>query len=301
MKRNLMTYLIGAILVVIFALWLCMFQVRKSEVAVVTFLGKPTRDIIEPGAYWKLPPPFNRVYKFDQRIQSFEDKLSEEFTKDGVTLDSMVYVGWRITEPKLFYPKFKGGSVKAAESTIQSILQSAKSSVVGKHELPDFVNADPKLLKLDDIEKEIKTLVDAQLASSAYGIKVEFLGIKRLGFPESVTESIFEQMKSDRNRIASATESEGRSEAEKIRSRANSDAAKTVATANAEATRILAQGELKAAELLPVFEQNPALATFDLRLKALQDSLKQNSTLIFDPRTPPFDLFQSFSTNRVSK
>jgi membrane protease subunit HflC len=201
----------------------------------------------------------------------------------------------------LFYPRVRGGSVRAAESTIQSILQSAKSSVVGKHDLADFVNADPKLLKLDEIEREIKALVDGQLASGAYGIKVEFLGIKRLAFPENVTESIFEQMKSDRNRVASTTEAEGRSEAEKIRSRAISDAAKIVATANAEATRIVAQGELKAAELLPVFEQNPGLATFDLRLKALQDSLKQNATLIFDPRTPPFDLFQAFATNRVSR
>jgi hypothetical protein len=56
-------------------------------------------------------------------------------------------------------------------------------------------------------------------------------------------------------------------------------------------------GEAAAAEFLPVFEQNPALANFDLRLKALEDSLKERATLIFDQRTPPFDLFQGFPTN----
>jgi hypothetical protein len=68
-----------------------------------------------------------------------------------------------------------------------------------------------------------------------------------------------------------------------------------------QAIRIRGEGEAKAAELLPVFELNPALANFDLRLKALEQSLKEKSTLIFDQRTPPFDLFQGFATNRPSK
>ena len=40
MKRNLLTLVIGAVLIVIFALLLFVFQVRQSEVAVVTTFGK---------------------------------------------------------------------------------------------------------------------------------------------------------------------------------------------------------------------------------------------------------------------
>ena len=43
MKRNVLTLVIGAVLVVIFALLLFVFQVRKSEVAVVTTFGRITR------------------------------------------------------------------------------------------------------------------------------------------------------------------------------------------------------------------------------------------------------------------
>jgi hypothetical protein len=46
-----------------------------------------------------------------------------------------------------------------------------------------------------------------------------------------------------------------------------------------------------------VFQQNPELANFLLRLNALEQSLKERSTLIFDQRTPPFDLFSGISTN----
>ena len=41
MKKNLLTVVIAAVLVVIFALLLFVFQVRQSEVAVVTTFGKP--------------------------------------------------------------------------------------------------------------------------------------------------------------------------------------------------------------------------------------------------------------------
>jgi hypothetical protein len=36
-------------------------------------------------------------------------------------------------------------------------------------------------------------------------------------------------------------------------------------------------------------------------LQAIEQSLKERSTLIFDERTPPFDLFQGYLTNRNSK
>ena len=48
MKRNSLTIIIGAVLVVIFALLLFVFQVRQSEIAVVTTFGKPTSQNYRP-------------------------------------------------------------------------------------------------------------------------------------------------------------------------------------------------------------------------------------------------------------
>ena len=61
MKRNYLTLAIGLLLVVVFGCWLCFYQVRTTEVAVVTTFGKPKRDITEPGLYFKAPPPFQYV------------------------------------------------------------------------------------------------------------------------------------------------------------------------------------------------------------------------------------------------
>ena len=182
MKKNLITIVIAAVLVVIFALLLFTFQVRQSEVAVLTTFGKPAaNNIDQPNLYFKWPWPIQQVYRFDQRVQNFEDKYSENLTADNTMLLTSVYVGWRISDAKEFFPKFAGGSVEAAQRQLETMLRSAKAAVIGKHNLSDFVNADPKQLKLEAIEDEIKTAVQNQLATQNYGISIDFLGIKKLG------------------------------------------------------------------------------------------------------------------------
>src|SRR5271168_3290738 len=108
MKRNVLTVIVGAVLILIFGLLLFVFQVRRSEVAVVTTFGKPVQNINQPGAYFKWPWPIQKVYKYDQRVQNFEDKFSENFTGDNIILLSSVYVGWKISDAGTFIRKFPG-------------------------------------------------------------------------------------------------------------------------------------------------------------------------------------------------
>jgi membrane protease subunit HflC len=302
MKKNLITIVIAAVLVVIFALLLFTFQVRQSEVAVLTTFGKPAaNNIDQPNLYFKWPWPIQQVYRFDQRVQNFEDKYSENLTADNTMLLTSVYVGWRIFDAKEFFPKFAGGSVEAAQRQLETMLRSAKAAVIGKHNLSDFVNADPKQLKLEAIEDEIKTAVQNQLATQNYGISIDFLGIKKLGLPESVTQTVFDRMKSERQVLISEAQFQGEAEATKIKSAAERQAADVIANANADATRIEGAGVAEAAKTLSVFQQNPELAIFQLQLEALKSSLNQKSTLIFDERTPPFSLFQNLPANNAGK
>jgi membrane protease subunit HflC len=300
MKRNLLIIIVGAVLVVIFALLLFTFQVRQSEVAVVTTFGRITGPPCQPGLHLKWPWPIQQVYKFDERIQDFQDKFSENFTADNITLIMSVYVGWRISDAPAFLNSFKDGSVSAAQSQLQSMLTSAKSAVVGSNSLSAFVNADPKQLKFDQIQNEIEQAVRDELQTNNYGIQIEFLGIKKLGLPASVTEAVFTRMKSERNILISQAQNEGAAEAIKITANANRQASETLADAQAQATRIEGEGVAEAAKTLPIFQENPDLAVFLLRIGAVQQALNQNATLIFDQHMPPFDLFQDLPTNMPS-
>ncbi len=299
MKKNLITVIIAAVLVVIFALLLFTFQVRQSEVAVLTTFGKPAaNNIDQPNLYFKWPWPIQQVYRFDQRTQNFEDKFSENLTADNTMLLTSVYVGWKISDAKEFFPKFAGGSVAAAQRQLETMLRSAKAAVIGKHNLSDFVNADAQQLRLETIENEIKTAVQGELATHNYGMNIEFLGVKKLGLPESVTQTVFDRMKSERTKFISEAQFKGEAEATKIKSGAERQAADVLANAQAEATRIEGAGVAEAAKTLSVFQQNPELAIFQLQLEALKTSLNQKATLIFDERTPPFSLFQNLPANK---
>jgi membrane protease subunit HflC len=302
MKKNLITVIIAALLVVIFALLLFTFQVRQSEVAVLTTFGKPAdKNIDQPNLYFKWPWPIQQVYRFDQRVQIFEDKFSENLTPDGTMLLTSVYVGWRISDAKEFFPKFAGGSVAVAQQQLEQMLRSAKAAVIGSNNLSAFVNADPAQLRLEAMENEIKDRVQNDLTAHNYGITIEFLGIKKLGLPESVTQTVFDRMKSERQKLISAAQFNGEAEATKIKSGAEREAAAVIANAQAAATRIEGEGDAEAAKTLGTFQQNPELAIFQLQLDALKSSLNQKSTLIFDERTPPFSLFQNLPADAAAK
>ncbi|MGA2243376.1 MAG: protease modulator HflC [Verrucomicrobiota bacterium] len=301
MKKNALTLIIAAVLLVIFVLLLFTFQVPQSQVVVVSRFLEPKRTIDQPGLYLKWPWPIDSINRFDQRVQTFEDQFNEMVLADNSTLLASVYVGWRISDAKAFFPKFPGGSALAAQRQLQNIVGSAKSRVMGGHKLSDLVNSDPSKLKFDDIEKEIRTSVEGQLAQNNYGISIEFLGIKRIGLPESVTQAVFLRMKAERTKYITEAQSQGDAQAAKIKSDAERQASDLVADATAEATRIQGKGETEAAKLLGVFQQNPQLAVFELQLDALKTSMNQKSTLIFDERWSPFSLFQNLPSNSQAK
>jgi membrane protease subunit HflC len=299
MKRNPLILAIGVLLVLIVCLLLFVFQVRKSEVVVVTTFGKPTRDIAEPGPHLKWPWPIESVHRFDQRVQNFEDKLTEGLTQDSFNVLASVFVGWEITDSKAFFPKFAGTSepIAEAEKVMDRMLSNAKAAVIGKHPLFDFLSTTAEGNKFADIEKEILGVIQNQVKANNYGLKIDFLGIKHLGLPENVTASVFERMQAERKRLADKSQFEGEAEAQTIRAEADRKAAVVLADAGAKATAIRGKGEAEAAKSLSVFQQSPELATFIFRLNALEDSVKDKTTLILDQQTPPFDLFRGVSTN----
>jgi membrane protease subunit HflC len=291
MKRNPLTLLIGALLLVVFVLLLFVFQVRKSEVAVVTTFGKPTaRKYTEPGAYFKWPWPIQKVHKLDQRIQNFEDRFEEALTPDGYNLLVMTYVGWKISEPQLFFPKFAGGSVSEAEKSLEGLVRSAKNEIIGQHPFSHFISTDEKELKFVEIENEILQKVQDQVRANNYGIEIKFLGIKKLGLPEGVTQSVFDRMKNERQVKVAQIQFKGEEEASKIKSAADRDSAKLLNDAEATAINIRGEGDAAAAKSFAVFEQNPELAILILKLNALELTLKDKTTLILDQNTPPLDL-----------
>lgn len=290
MKRNPVTLVTAGLVAVIFAAMLFAFQVRQTEVAVVTTFGRYSRTVDQPGFQFRLPWPVQNVYKFDNRIHSFQKKYEQTSTADGKFILVETFIGWKIKNAQVYLERF-GGRDQSAEESIEGLLRDAKTTVIGRHPFADLISPDREKLKFDDIEREMLEGIQ-QKAADTYGIEVTMLGIKQLGLPESVTTAVFDRMKSARQKLAAAYRGEGDDRAQRIRSDADRQKADILSQAESRATIIRGEGEASAAKALTSFEQNPELAVFLLKLNALEAALKYKSTLVLDPRTPPFDLLE---------
>ena len=298
MKQNKITLVTSGVLLLIFLCMLFTFQVRQTEVAVVTTFGRFSRSVTNAGFQWRLPWPVQKVYWFDNRLQIFESKIDQPITEDHISLLISIYVGWRITDPKLFLESFNGDITKA-EQTLEPIARNAKNGRIGEHRFGDLISTNQADLKFDQIEKEMFAAMQAQTKSN-YGLGIETLGIKQINLPDSITSTVFERMKKERETLVATYQSEGDREGKNIKAKADAAAHAIVAGANAEREKIIGKAEQEAAKYYAVFEQKPELAKFLFDLKAVEQSLKERSSLILGPQTPPFNLLNGATNNSGS-
>ena len=304
MKRSPLTIVVAAILILIFGLLLFVYQVRKSEVAVVTLFGKIHTVKSDPGPGLRWPWPIENVYKLDQRVQDLEGKFEQIKLPDQNIILLSVYVGYRIQDPRAFFPKFASGSIPEAEKVLEGLVRSAKNEVAGQHPFSDFVSTDEQQMKFTQIESQILQKVQEQVHDKDYGIEIKFIQIKKIGLPEGVTQNVFDRMTSERQYYISKIQSQGEEEATKIKSAADSTAAKLLADADAQAFKIRGEGEAQMMKSLEILQQNPSLANFNMQMTALQEFLKK-ATLILDQNTSPLQWLrmdqssQAISTNLI--
>jgi membrane protease subunit HflC len=296
MTRRPGIIVLSLLIVILFVAVQLFFVVREGEVVVVTFLGEPVKAHTEAGLYMRKPWPFQKNYPFDNRLRSMDTVYEESVTFDQKNVLISMYAAWKIADPIKFLQAVGGGlgGVTLAESSLEDLIRDAKSQVLGRHPLSSLVNVNAGDLKFEEMEEEILSKVSVD-AEDAYGIAVTTIGIHRFGFPEGITESVFDRMRQERNALAEGARAEGSKEASKIRAKAKRDSAKLVTQAEAEAIRAMAEADSRALTLFDSFNEDPDLAIFLNELKTLEKVLDNNATVIRTTDDAPFHLLKDSS------
>ena len=297
MKNIAITILI-VLVVAIMGLYLVSFQVREIQYALVTTFGKPTRQITEPGWYFKWPAPVERVLKFDSRLRVLEGDLGETTTKGAVPIIVNTYLVWKIAEPLQFYNAV--GTIKEAQNKLLSQLGDTQNKVVGRHYFAEFVNSDPEKIKFKQVEEEMLSDL-IQPVRNNYGIEIKTLGIKQLKVSEDVSKDVFERMKAERSRKTEATIAEGNAEATKIKTDADSKKTELLAAAEARAKAIRGQGDAEAAKYYKMLEEDPEFAMFLRKIETLKKALEERSTIVFSADSEPFTLLKQMPDIKPKK
>lgn len=297
MNKHPVSLITGGILLFIFLVILFAFQVRQTEVAVVTTFGRYSESSTktDPGLYPRLPWPIQKVYKFDNRVQNFERKFEQTTTSDARNLLITVYIGWKIVDPQVFLQRFDGDVTKAKQN-LENLVRDSKNGVIGQHPFSDLISTEADKLKFDEIEAEMLASIQPK-AKENYGIEVQMVGIKQLGLPETITGKVFERMREERQRLVLRYQGEGEAKSIDIRAQADLERREILAEANAKATIMLGEAEAEANKYYQEFEKSPELAIFLLQLNSLTAATAEKTTLILDPNTKPFNLLRGLDAS----
>jgi membrane protease subunit HflC len=279
--------LIALVVVAILGFAMFSFQVASNESAVLTRFGSPVRTLPEAGLYFKWPWPIDTVHRFDTRLAFYDTRLSEALTQDKRNVILPVFVAWRVADPLKFLQAL--GTPAAAPTKLDSLATSARNALLGRYDFQELVSTDPAKLKLAELEQRLMESIRPQ-ALAAFGIAIEQVGLKRIALPEANTLYVFERMKAERGQYAARYRAEGRREAEELRAR--TDAERTVLLAEAQkfAEETRGKAEAEAAKIYAdAHAQDPQFYKFLRELETLRKVTRENTTLILDTDTAPFN------------
>jgi membrane protease subunit HflC len=263
------------VLLVLVALVRSVVIVDQTEAVFVTSFGRPVRLIDQPGLHWKLPYESRRG--FDKRLQLDAPPPREMLTRDKKNLEVAWYVSWKIDDVERFLKSVR--TMPDAAARLEDMAASVLAAELGGHDLAALVKVDRESA-LDALMKDVTARIGEQ-ATREYGLTVVDVRLRRLNYPEEVRSAVFEQIRSERKRVAAATRAEGESQARTIRSAADLERARTVAEAEADAARVIGEGEAQATRIAnDAHAADPAFYQFLKTLETYRAALDNRTTLV---------------------
>ena len=251
-----------------------LFVVDITQTAIVVQLGKPVRNLTEPGLYMKVPFAQEVIY-FDKRLLDYDSAAQDVITQDKKTLLLDNYAKWRIVDPLKVYQSFQ--SQRGALQRLNDIIYSELRVELGRHDLIEIVASHRgELMKIVTQRSNEK--------ASAYGIEIHDVRIKRADLPEQNERAVFARMQAERERQAKQYRAEGAEEAQKIRSEAEKDREIILAQAYKESEELRGAGDAKAFRIYAdAYRQDPHFFEFTRSMEAYKKAFKDKSTLVMGP------------------
>jgi membrane protease subunit HflC len=282
---NKIGLIISSLLIGVAVLASTLFVVDQRQFGVLYSFGQIKEVITEPGLRFKLPQPFQNVIFLDRRVLTLDSPETgsiQTAEKKNLVVDWLVK--WRIADPKQFIRNNSGGAnISTAEQRLTSVVQDALNSEVTKRTVKDVLSTDRDKIMLGVQQR----LVDD---AKTFGIEIVDVRIKRVDFPPSVADSVYQRMKSERQQVANELRSTGGAEGEKIRADADRQRDILVAEAYRDAQKVKGEGDAKAATLYAeAFGRDPQFAQFYRSLDAYKASFnKKSDVLVLDPNSSEF-------------
>lgn len=296
---NALRWVLAGVLALALLAYAFTYNVRFTEVAVLTSFGKAGEGAIksEPGLYFKLPYPIQDVTKYDTRVRLLTAKYETVTTADDRVIIVESFCTWRVADPLKFFQSFGNAGERpeqhyrnAEQGTLATALRSAVDAA-SNYRLDQLFGTGREGSRLPDLEKSMLGAFTAASDKTGHsladsGIEPVDVGITRIVLPAEITKAVFQRMSAARDRLTQETESQGQSRAQEIKSKAEADAKKIRAFAQAMAERVRNQGDLEAAQYIKEMNTNPQLAVFLSNMEFIKEVYGAQMTVVLDGTMP---------------
>jgi len=182
-----MEYFVPTIVAAIFIAVIVIRQVNEYEKGVSFTLGRFS-NIKEPG--WRIIiPVFQRIIKVDMRVKAVDVPDQKAITKDNISVNVNAVIYYKVSDAKKAILE-----VEDFFHAVSQLAQTTMRNVVGEVELDELLGS------RDKVSERIRSIVD--LASDAWGIKVDNVELKDVALPTDMERTIAKQAEAEREKRA---------------------------------------------------------------------------------------------------
>mgnify|MGYP002851072010 FL=1 len=257
------------------------FVIDEKEDGIVFQFGEAIKSDLPTGLNFKLPIIQN-VKKYDSRLQTLDEEPNRILTVESKYLIVDSFVKYRITNVRIFYDATSGSFINLNNLLGQRTAFELKNQF-GRRTVTELVSGERDQL-MSDMRENLGNSV------SDLGIEIIDFRVKRIDLPPELSNSVYERMRSERNRLAEELRAEGNELSNEIRSTADKEKVIILAEAYKTSEQIRGDGDATAAAIYAEsFSKDPEFYEFTRSMKAYDATFNNKSdVLLIDPKSDFF-------------
>ena len=262
------------------------YIIDEREKGIVLQFGDPVKVDVPVGIHFKVPF-IQSVNKYDARLQTLDERPDRVITVNGKYLLVDSFVKYKISDVLTFY-KATAGSFNQLNSVLSQRVESVLKNQFSSRTIVEVVACERDLLMsilLSNLNNSVNDL----------GVEIIDFRVKRIDLPPEVSSSVYQRMRTERNRLAEQLRSEGKEIAREIRAVADKDRVVILAEAYKKAEQLRGEGDAESTRIYAeAFGQDPEFYEFTRSLKAYVETFENKSdVLLIDSNSEFFKYLNS--------
>lgn len=283
-RQKLILGLAGFIFLLVY---MSAYTVDQRETALKFRFREIVENNIEPGLHFRLPVPgMEKIERFPAQILTLNARSERFLTGEKKYVLVDFFAKWRIADTETYYRATGGGRIGDALNRMKDILKDGLRNEFSRRTIEEALSE-----QRNEIMQGLQ--VQANKAAQKLGIEIVDVRVSKIDFPEEISDSVYERMRSERMRVAQDFRSRGKEEAEKQRAAADRQSTIIMAEAYRDSEKVRGKGDAKAAETYAnAYEADEDFYSFYRSLTAYRKTLGgSNNTMVLEPDSQFFRYF----------